>query len=216
MDASAFSQMSEYCTCGTKLVEGARFCHKCARPTSGETEPPVEDPRLVFIPPIPQAAPFAEVSFANPVALRIAFAASVLAILLDFSLSFLFIIWSMGAGFMAVWMYRRRTGNRLSVSGGAKLGWITAVFTFVIVTVMLTTGALLSGGKWADEFRRQMTQQVQATWSQDPNYQQILHTLENPASFATVIFFVMFFVFVLLSLASVAGGALGARFSNKE
>ena len=122
----------------------------------------------------------------------------------------------MGAGFMAVWMYCKRTGLRLSVGSGAKLGWITGVFTFVIMTVLLTTTVVFSGGKWSEEFHQQMTQQMTTTWGHDPQYQQALHTLENPATFATVIVFMMFFFFLLLSLASVAGGALGARFSNKK
>lgn len=160
----------------------------------------------------------AEVSFANPAALRIAFAASALSILLDFSpfLNFLFIIWSMLAGFAAVWMFRKRTGRPLSVSSGAKLGWITGVFTFVILTVLVTADALLSGGKFAEEFHQAMRQQMQTTWAHDPNYQQMLSTLDNPATFAAAIVFLMIFIFVLLSLASVAGGALGARLSNKE
>ena len=28
--------MPEFCTCGTRLVEDARFCHRCGRPTSEE------------------------------------------------------------------------------------------------------------------------------------------------------------------------------------
>ena len=141
--------MPEYCTCGTQLVEGARFCHKCGRPTSGEPEPPVEVPRIILTAPVLPVVGDAGVSFANPVVLRIAFAASALSILLDFTpiVNVLFILWSMGAGFMAVWMYRKRTGQPISVSSGAKMGWITGVFTFVILTVMLTTMAVLSGGK---------------------------------------------------------------------
>jgi hypothetical protein len=210
--------MPEYCTCGTQLVEGSRFCHKCGRPTSGEAEIPTEVPRIILAPPVLPAGVAQEVSFANPAALRIAFAAAALTILLDFNpfVGFLFIVWSMGAGFMAVWMYRKRTGRPLSVSSGAKLGWITGVFTFGIMTVLLTTFAVLSDGKWADEIHQQMTQQMTTNWAHDPNYQQMLRTLENPATFAMAIFLVMVIFFVLLSLASVAGGALGARFSNKE
>ena len=210
--------MPEYCTCGTQLVEDARFCHKCGRPTRPEPESEQEPPRLILTPPIPASARFAEVSFANPAALRIAFAASALSILLDFSpfLNFLFIIWSMGAGFMAVWMYHKRTGRPLSVSSGAKLGWITGVFTFVILAVLVTADALLSGGKFAEEFHNAMTQQMQTTWAHDPNYQQMLNTLNNPTTFAALVVFLMIFVFALLSLAAVAGGALGARLSNKE
>jgi len=208
--------MPEYCTCGTQLVEGARFCHKCGRPTSGEPEILVEAPRIILAPPIAAAPGDSAVSFANPTVLRIAFAAASLSILLDSLILLLFILWSMVAGYVAVWMYRKRTGQTLSVSGGAKLGWITGVLTFAIGTVLLTTGAVVSGGKWMDEFHKLMVQQVTTTWAHDPNYQQALRTLEDPATFATVIFFTMFFFFLVLSLASVAGGALGARFSNKE
>jgi len=204
--------MPEYCTCGTQLVEESRFCHKCGRPTSGEPELSVEAPRVHVAQQILPSISESPVSFANPVVLRIAFAAAALSILLDSMLGVLFIIWSMGAGFMAVWMYRRRTGLPVSIRSGAKLGWITGVFSFVISTVMLTTAVVMSGEKLSQELRTQVT----ATWSHDPNYQQILSTFENPATFATAIVFALVFFFLLLSLASVAGGALGARFSNKQ
>jgi hypothetical protein len=196
------------------LVEEARFCHKCGRPTSGREEIVPEAPRIILTPPVlpPDAA--GGVSFANPVVLRIAFAAAALSILLDMIpiVGLLFIIWSMGAGYLAVWMYRKRTGLPVSVGSGAKLGWITGVFTFVILTVMVTATVVFSGEKLGDEFRSQLT----ATWSHNPNYKQMLSTLENPATLATMIIFMLLCFFVVLSLASVAGGALGARFSNKE
>jgi len=210
-------QMPDHCTCGTQLVEGSRFCHKCGRPTSGEPELPVEVPRIQLttppgVPPAFQQAGQLPVSFGNPVVLRIACAAATLSIVLDSMLSVLFIIWAMGAGFLAVWMYRRRTGLPVSVSSGAKLGWITGVFSFVISTIMVTAAVVLSGEKLAESMRKQAT----VMWSHDPNYQQILSTFENPATFATAIVFALVFFFLLLSLASVAGGALGARFSNKQ
>jgi hypothetical protein len=171
------------------------------------TAPPPPPPPRQFLPIVDP-----RVSFANPVALRIAFAAAALAILLDSMLMVLFIIWAMGAGFMAVWMYRKRTGLPVSVSSGAKLGWITGVFEIVILTVMVTAAVVLNGEKMATDLRTQ----IAATWSHDPNYKQILSTFENPASFAVAIVFALLFFFLLLSLASVAGGALGARFSNKD
>ena len=209
--------MPEYCTCGTQLVEGARFCHKCGRPTSGEPELQVDAPRLILTrPTIPPPPPFQEarVSFGNPAALRIAFAAAAFSILLDSIplLSVLCLIWAMAAGFLAVWMYRKRTGRPVSVGNGAKLGWITGVFSSVILIVMVTVTVIFNGDKVTEELRSQMT----AAWSRDPSTQQLLRTFENPASFATMIVFMLFFIFLLLSLASVAGGALGARFSNKE
>src|SRR5579863_3339884 len=101
--------MPDYCTCGTQLVEDARFCHKCGRPTSGREEIVAEAPRIILTPPVIPVRPYVDagVSFANPVVLRIAFAAAALSILLDMLpiLGLLFIIWSMGAGYLAVWMY---------------------------------------------------------------------------------------------------------------
>jgi hypothetical protein len=158
------------------------------------------------------AAPDERVSFANPVVLRIAFAAAALSILMDSLLGVLFIIWAMAAGFMAVWMYRRRTGLPISVRSGAKLGWITGVFSIVISTIMVTAGVVMSGDKMAQELRSQAA----AMYGTDPKYQEALRLFENPATFASVVVFMLVFFFLLLSLASVAGGALGARFSNKQ
>ena len=171
-------------------------------------------PQIILTPPVLPPLADTRVSFANPVVLRIAFAAAALSILLDSIplVNFLCIIWAMGAGFMAVWMYSKRTGLPVSVVSGAKLGWITGVFSFVISTILVTTTLVLNGQKLADDFRRQFT----ATSSGDPNYKELLSTLQNPTTFATLIIFVLFCFFLLLSLASVAGGALGARFSNKQ
>ena len=201
------------------MVEDARFCHKCGRPTSGEAEIQVEIPRVAVTPPPLPVSPQIDdtrVSFANPAALRIAFAAAALSILLDSIpfISFLFVLWSMGAGFLAVWLYRRRTGKAVSVPNGVRLGWITGVFTFVILTVMVTVVvlAITSNGKLASEVHQQLAGMAQ----HDPNYQQALSVFENPSTLASTIIYSLCTFFVLLSLASVAGGALGARFSNKD
>jgi hypothetical protein len=174
----------------------------------------MEVPRVIAVPPPLPIAPDLGISFANPAVLRIAFAAAALAILLDTIplVNFLCILWSMGAGFMTVRMYQRSTGLPITVGGGAKLGWITGVFSIVISTVMVTATVVFSGEKFSEDLRKQ----IDATWSQSPNYQEILRTLQNPASFATMIVFMLVCFFLLLSLASVAGGALGARFSNKQ
>ncbi len=184
-----------------------------------ESEIPAEAPRMILAPPvIPPKLPSDEtrVSFANPAALRIAFAAAALSILLDSIpfLSILFILWSMGAGFMAVWMYRRRTGKAVSVPNGVRLGWITGVFTFVILTVLVTVVVLAISSN--STLAAQIHQQLAGMAAHDPNYKQALNVFENPATLATTIIYSLFTFFVLLSLASVAGGALGARFSNKQ
>jgi len=169
---------------------------------------------MVLTPPALPPGAQSQVTFGNPTVLRVAFAAAALSIVLDSipRLGVLFIFWAMASGFMAVWLYHRRTGLSLSVSGGAKLGWITGVLAFLISAVLATFAVVVSGDQMADEFRRQVTE----TWSKDPNYPQMLHILENPSTLATVIAFGLIVFFVLMSIASVAGGALGARMSNKQ
>ena len=39
------------------------------------------------------------------------------------------ILWWLGAGYFSVWIYKRRTGQRLTVRGGARMGWITGVLS---------------------------------------------------------------------------------------
>jgi hypothetical protein len=169
---------------------------------------------MVLTPPVLPPVREGQVTFANPTVLRVAFAAAALSIILDSipRLGVLFIVWAMASGFVAVLLYNRRTGLALSVMSGAKLGWITGVLAFLISAVMATVAVVLSGDKMAEEFRRQATE----TWSKDPNLPQMLRILDNPSTLASVIAFGLLVFFVLMSVASIAGGALGARLSNKQ
>ena len=36
------------------------------------------------------------------------------------------------AGFLAVYLYSRRTGQMLSLRSGARMGWITGIFSFTL------------------------------------------------------------------------------------
>src|SRR5438128_8904494 len=114
--------MPDYCTCGTKLVEDARFCHRCGRPTweIEVTEPPP-------VPPPPQPTLQAKlaqlpVSFSNPIALRVGFLMSLAIMFLDMIpvLNILFFVWWLGGGWGGVLLYRRLTGRTLTVSAGAR------------------------------------------------------------------------------------------------
>src|SRR5437588_5916791 len=117
--------MPEYCTCGARLVEDARFCHRCARPTR-------ESEQAAEAPPAPAAAQSTlqariaqiPVNFRNPVARRVAFLIS-LAIMLLTMIPVVNLLSVLGAGWGAVLLYRRLTGLSLSVRAGARLGSIT-------------------------------------------------------------------------------------------
>ncbi|MEP6716009.1 MAG: zinc ribbon domain-containing protein [Terriglobia bacterium] len=197
--------MAEYCTCGTQLVENARFCHACGRPTRDEIvaeEPlqvPLEAPAEVQTKITP-----APVSFRNPIALRVAFLMSLAIMMMQVIpvLNRLFFVWWLCAGWCAVPLYRRFTGFSLSVRSGARLGSITGVLTFVSLAVVLTMTFAVTGKQMLDE-----------SVKQDPRMSEIIN---NPPMVAFVALIMMVVIFALVVGTCAAGGALGARFSGRR
>src|SRR5882724_2699045 len=129
--------MPEFCSCGAQLPEDARFCHKCGKPQREEIT--VEQPP----PPPIMAAPAAGAwtgapSFHNPVAVRVGLFVASIATFLCLALPFGFVVWLPSAGFTSVYLFRRRTGQSLSVRNGARMGWISGILSFLIITVMFT------------------------------------------------------------------------------
>src|SRR5690349_14738658 len=110
--------MSETCTCGAKLPPDALFCHKCGKPQRNvspvDPDPPIAEAPLLRPVPPPQAPPL---TFHNPVALRIAVVVGLVATCLFF---LPYLNW-LAAGYFAVFFYRRRTGQVLSVGLGLKM-----------------------------------------------------------------------------------------------
>src|SRR5271155_4114977 len=128
----------DVCTCGAQLLPDSRFCHKCGKPQREEAfvPPPekVEPPICVALAAAPPVAP----SFRNPVAVRVGLFVASIATFLCLALPYGFVIWLPSAGFTAVYLFSRRTGQSLSVRGGARMGWIAGILSFVIITVMFT------------------------------------------------------------------------------
>jgi hypothetical protein len=200
-------------------VEGAVFCHRCGKPAREllPEEVPLEAvaaaPSEAAPVPLPQPKTM-PVSFHNIVAVRIGLLVASVASMLD-ALPFidtLFVVWSAGAGFAAVWLYRRSTGQSLSVRGGAKLGWITGVLNSVIVMVLLTLTFVAS----ASEVSAFLHQQFKATAAQDPaRYAQAMAFFDSPYAIVLAVLMFGLMVFIVFTGACVAGGALGARFTRK-
>ena len=67
------------------------------------------------------------IGWSNPIALRVAIMMSLAITMMDLMpyLNFLFFLWWLLAGWGAVWLYRRLTGFEVSVSAGARLGFLT-------------------------------------------------------------------------------------------
>lgn len=217
--------MNEYCTCGAKLPPDARFCHKCGKPQyedpafaaveEGIAPPPPPPPPTAAEPP----AALTRISFQNTAAVRVAFlVAALVTLLISFPMPALFafawqLILMLAGGFFSVWLYGRRTGQALTVGSGARMGWITGVFCFVIMIVFfaLSLLAMSASGNLATFFREAMS-----TRGTPELTEQLEQILQNRSAFAAMLMFILFLFFLMMTLASAVGGALGAKVLEKE
>ncbi len=199
----------------------ARFCHKCGKPQFDEPveESPAPEPVLAAAfssqPPLP-----AEISFHNSAAVRVAFlAAGISSLLISLPMPvYVAAIWMFvglfSAGFLAVFLYRRRTGAAVGLRGGARMGWITGIFCFVIATVFFTISvfSIASRGGLVEFYR----QQLAIKGAPDESVRQFFEVLENPSGLATVLMLSIFFLFILFTLLPTLGGMLGSKVLDKE
>jgi hypothetical protein len=169
--------------------------------------------------PVSPPAGSGEISFRNRTAVRVGLLAAASASLLisvpiPMYLNILWmLVWLVASGFLAVYLYRRRTGEELSVRKGARMGWMTGIFCFVIATVFftITVLAVSSKGGLAPFYREQLSAQAGGA-----EVQQLLRVLESPTGLATVIFFSLLMLFFLFTLLPTLGGAMGAKVLQKE
>ena len=206
--------MPDFCTCGAQLPPDARFCHKCGKPQfeeAAEEIPPV----VVAAPVVATPLPPAEISFGNRTAVRIAFMAALIAVLMAvFPLPYPFprlMFGFLAAGFLAVFLYVRRTGQRLSLRSGARMGWITGIFSFTIFTVQLTAGVLAMSdeGGLAGVIQKQFP-------PGDARTGQVLQVMQEPTAMAVMMVMMLLVIFVLLTVLPTLGGVLGASVLTRE
>jgi hypothetical protein len=111
-------------------------------------------------------------------------------------------------GFLAVYLYQRRTGQKLSVVHGAHLGWICGIFDFAIMAVLLSARMpTLNDPALMDAMRKQL----QGAGSQAEIDQMIQMLLSPPGLMAAAA--LMFLMFTVLPAC---GGALGAKLLHRD
>ncbi len=221
--------MDEFCTCGTKLVPDALFCHRCGRPLrpllnneeeAPEDAPPAPEPvpsapdRVVLsVSGPPGAVP---VEMRNRIAVRSALVAAALSQLLlnllpvlsfvpvlGGGLVFLgFFALIVGGGWYASFLFQRRSGEPASLRSGARLGWICGIFSFVISTIFfsLSALALINSGSAVEANRKNAT----ALGLPADVIDQMMSVLHNPVALVLL----LVFLFILLTLMSSLGGLL--------
>lgn len=196
--------MPEYCSCGTTLVENARFCHRCGKPTfemeAAETEEAPPQPPVVTVAAVTTPVP---IGFRNAVALRVAFLMCVGIMLVQVipGAQLFFVLWFVAGGWIGVVLYRRLTGVTLSVGSGARLGAITGIMTFLSLTAILASYLSVSSKEFFDMLAKQNPQ--------------VAPMLKEPVDLvgAALVFLCILFAMVVGTCA--AGGALGARFAGR-
>ncbi len=203
--------MPEFCTCGAQLPPDARFCHKCGKPQREEI---AVEPVEVFAPPQPplvEAVPLQALSFRNPVALRVGLLAAGLLCLMMMipGVNYGAVVWWLGAGYLSVWIYKRRTGQRLNVRSGARMGWITGVISCALLTLLFAFFLLAirqMGG--LDAIKHGLKDFAFQQGSVD----EALKMLQDPSRMLRS----LIATFIMLTLTCTAGGALGAKMLGKD
>jgi hypothetical protein len=204
----------EFCTCGAKLPEDARFCHKCGKPQRDE---PVFVEQETVPPPLPPTAPkIPPIGLTNGLAVRIALLGGALSLALSVVSGQILapgvsLIWLVAAGFVCVLLYRKRTGQKLSVIHGAHLGWICGLFVFTIVVVMFAVNILSDPAEFqnlVDSMRDRLN--TSAPPGLDVN--RAIELMRSPVG----ILFELLVMFVLLTLPPAFGGAIGAKLLDRE
>jgi len=197
------------CTCGAVLPDDARFCHKCGKPQyeediarlAAQEAPPAPVP-LSERPRIPISS---GISFRNSRAVLIslvvaalAFFASLLATMLWAPL---FPIVLCAAGFVAARLYRSDAAEPLTAGAGARLGWMTGLWLFLIVALLCTIAAVYLSTP-------QGWEQAKAFWAQFPEMSKGLGDQHDVLS---TLLMRLPFLFFLLTLLPGLGGMLGAK-----
>ena len=206
--------MPEICTCGAELPPDARFCHKCGKPQreepvadalSREMQPSVAPaPAAVMAPPVP-------LSFRNPIALRVGLLTSALLCLTMMipGVSYGAVVWWVVAGYFSVWIYKRRTGQPLTVRGGAHMGWITGVLSCVLLTVLfavIMAAIQRTGGVAA------LKDQLHDLAIDQKTIDEAIKRLQNPVEILSS----LAEMFLMMMLFCAAGGALGAKILGRH
>jgi hypothetical protein len=209
--------MPEFCSCGAELPPDARFCHKCGKPQrecdvdfARDLEAPRAAPDNVIV--ADDAPAPMPLTFQNPVAIRVGFSVASVAALLTMIpfVNFGFPFWLLGAGFVSVFFYTRRTGQSLSVRSGARMGWITGVMSFAILAVVLIFGLFAISRMGGIAAVRDQMNSMQQVSKEDVD--KIAATLQSPMGIVQL----LASFFVMMTLVPAVGGALGAKLLSKE
>jgi hypothetical protein len=175
------------------------------------TMEPEEVPPPQPVEAVKAAPPVLEVGFGNPQAVRIGLVVALLtffASALSGGIAILPFVWLVGAGFLSVYWYRRRTGQSLTLGSGARMGWMTGLFAFVILLVLLTLLVLAVSDPGIASNMVAMMKARGADVSSDA----MMEAFRSPSGIVQIVLV----SFVVFTLFPTLGGALGATLLRRS
>ena len=175
-------------------------------------EAPPPPPMPVIVPPVTSRLP--PIGFRNGAAVRAGLIAGISGFILLIlsgqlrlpAVTFLSLV---AAGFWAVFLYERRTGEKLSMLHGAHLGWISGIFGFALTAVML--GALVAALS-DPAVLEAMRQQLRGATIGDAQIDQMINVIHDPS----LLLMSIVVTFLLFTVLPACGGALGAKLLDRD
>lgn len=170
-----------------------------------------EAPAPVAVEAAPAVPPPPVIGLSNGPAVRSAMLACGLALLLSILLGplGLELLALIAGGFFAVYLYRRKTGQPVSVLNGLRLGWISGIFVFTLVMIATTIMvAALSQPEMAAQLREQM---IKSSYPAD-QVTAMFEGLQDPSGIGIR----LLFGFVSSTLLMGLGAALGAKLLSRN
>lgn len=210
------------CTCGATLPDDARFCHRCGKPQYEEdlvrfhqeetSAPPVTASA-------PQIASDARISFHNRRAVAVSIAVGLLAMFGFFLLSaiapgaveILVLPLFCFAGFAAALVYSNRSGERMTPQSGARIGFMTALWAFLVLLMLATLVVVAISD---DDLRHQLITLASSRGASGA--EQAINMFQSPRQFTRDVMGGLLVMFCLLTFPSMLGGMLGVRFRGRR
>jgi len=123
----------------------------------------------------------------------------------------IFLVTSILGGAFAVFLYSRRTGETLSVINGARLGWISGLFGFLVLSVLVLLVVMqISQPEVATALREQMKKSPVPVSETDVN--QMIDFMRSPPGVPAI----LIFLFLLSTVLPAFGGAVGAKLFRRD
>ncbi len=108
------------------------------------------------------------------------------------------------AGFVAARVYRSQSAEPLTTVAGARLGWMTGLWMFLVLVILFAMTALFVSNPEA-------WQRLKSSWAQWPQMSTFLNLSQH--DFVVQLLVSLPFSFLLLTLLPGLGGMLGAKMS---